>query len=148
MEITITIITLLIFGGLLLSPLIIFKLLKNTNSKFVFVLYMTIGIFFTAIISLIFGWWTHKSNVFLLEYYNGYHINPDSNSGQIYYETVLPKNMERVKELEKSYMGIGWPLKSIFLFVFFLPYLLIAYFVKYLIDKNRINKSDKIQTEK
>ena len=140
--------SILIFVGLLLSPIIIFKIVNNRNSKLKFITYLTIGLFATAIISLIFGWWNNTSTIILLEHYNGYHINPDSNSGQVYYDSVLPENLERVKDLERSHMGIGWPLKSIFLFVLFIPYLLIAYFVMYLIDKNRKKKIFTLETEK
>jgi hypothetical protein len=140
MEIIITTISLLIFVGLLLSPIVIFKLVNNANNKLKFITYLAMGLFATAIISLIFGWWNDTSTIILLEHYNGYHINPDSNSGQVYYDAVLPENMERVKALETSHMGIGWPLKSIFLFVLFSPYLLIVYFLMYLINANREKK--------
>ncbi len=148
MEIIITTITLLIFVGLLLSPIVIFKLINNSINKFKVIAYLTIGLLFLAIISLIFGWWNYTSTIILLEHYNGYHINPDSNSGQVYYDAVLPENIERVKELERSHMGIGWSLKSIFLFVLFSPYLIIVYFAMYLIDKNRKKKISTLQTEK
>jgi hypothetical protein len=48
---------------------------------------------------------------------------------------VLPNNMERVKKLEKSMMGIGWPLKVIITYAFYFPFLLIVYFVTYLFWK-------------
>lgn len=134
MEIIITTISLLIFIALVISPIIILKLVNKSNNKFKFITYLTIGLIVIAIISLIFGWWNDKSNIILLEHYNGYNINPDSNSGQVYYDAVLPENIDRVKELERSYMGIGWPLKSIFLFVLSSPYLLIVHFVIKLIN--------------
>jgi len=54
--------------------------------------------------------------------------------------------MDRVKSLETSIMGIGWPLKAFMTFVFYTPFLLIVYFFSYLIGKNRA-KNLNIQTE-
>lgn len=142
MEIIITTISLLIFIALVISPIIILKLVNKSNNKFKFITYLTIGLIVIAIISLIFGWWNDTSTIILLEHYNGYNINPDSNSGQVYYDAVLPENIDRVKELERSHMGIGWPLKSIFLFVLSSPYLLIVHFVIKLIDNNPRDSAD------
>ncbi|MEY2739795.1 MAG: hypothetical protein RL259_1704 [Bacteroidota bacterium] len=142
MEIIITTISLLIFIALVISPIIILKLVNKSKNKFKFITYVTIGLIVIAIISLIFGWWNDKSTIILLEHYNGYNINPDSNSGQVYYDAVLPENIDRVKELERSHMGIGWPLKSIFLFVLSSPYLLIVHFVIKLIDNNHHDSAD------
>lgn len=103
MEIIITTLSILLFVGLLLSPIIILKLMN----QFSFITYLAIGLITIAIISLLYGWWTDTSTLLLLKHYNSYHINPDSNSGQVYYDKVFPENIERVKSLEKSYMGIG-----------------------------------------
>ena len=137
MEIIVTAISLLLFAGLLLSPIIILRLVNKSNNKFKFISYLTIGLIAIAIIALIFDWWNDTSTIILLKHYNGYDINPDSESSQVYYDNVLPENIDRVKSLEISLMGIGWPLKSIFLFVYFSPYLLIVYFLSNLIGKIR-----------
>jgi hypothetical protein len=52
-----------------------------------------------------------------------------------FYGKVLLENMDKVKSLETSIMGIGWPLKAILTFVFYSPYLLIIYGVTYLIGR-------------
>ncbi|MES2240102.1 MAG: hypothetical protein V4497_07565 [Bacteroidota bacterium] len=146
MEIIVTTISLLLFVGLLLCPIIILRFLNNSNNKLKFISYLTMGLIVTAIISLIFGWWAHTSTIILLKHYDGYYINPDSNSGQVYYDKVLPENIDRVKSLEKSHMGVGWPLKSIFLFVFSSLYLLIVYPLNNLIAKSR-KKNLNLNTE-
>jgi len=88
----------------------------------------------------IFAWWADYSNILLLKHYNGYVYNPDSGGFQIEYDNVLPENLERVKRLEISVMGIGWPLKAIMSFVFYSPYLLIVYGVGQLIRRVKRKK--------
>ncbi|TXF76035.1 hypothetical protein FUA25_09045 [Chryseobacterium sp.] len=44
-----------------------------------------------------------------------------------YFEHVPPHLLQKAKEIRESQMGIGWPLKAIFSFVFFIfPYNLTA----------------------
>ena len=52
-----------------------------------------------------------------------------------FFGNVLPENMDKVKRLETSVMGIGWPVKAIFGFVMTIPYLIFVYFGKVLIDR-------------
>jgi hypothetical protein len=129
MEIIITIISLLLFVGVLVSPIILISLIYKSNNKFKFITYLAIGLIVIAINSLIFGWWTDESTIILLKHYDAYYINPDSNSYQVYYDKVLTENMDRVKKLERSHMGVGWPLRSIVLFFFSLFYYLLLYVV-------------------
>ena len=63
-----------------------------------------------------------------------------------FYENVSSENMEKVKSLETSIMGIGWPLKAIFGFVIFLPYLIFVYIGKNSFDKVK-NKKALLKTE-
>ena len=96
---------------------------------------------------MIFAWWGYESNILLLKHYDGYWYNPDSGGYQVEYEKVLPENIERVKILERSYLGIGWPLKAIFMFVFFSPILLVVYFLNNLIVKIKKKNDLKILKE-
>ncbi|MBK6819711.1 MAG: hypothetical protein IPG85_09080 [Bacteroidetes bacterium] len=143
MEIITTVVSLLLFVGLILSPIIILRLVYKSNIKLKFISYLTIGLIVTAIIVLAFAWWTYKSDIMLLKYY-GYNI--DAKNETEFYGKVLPENMDRVKSLKTSIMGIGWPLKAFMTFVFYTPFLLIVYFFSYLIGKNRA-KNLNIQTE-
>ena len=143
MEIIITTISILLFVGLLASPIILLRGIYKTNNKFKFITYLTVGLIVIALNSLIFGWWTDESTEILLKHYNAYFINPDSNSYQVYYEKVSPENINRVKKLETSHMGIGWPLRSIFLFFFSSFYLLIVYSLRDYICKKEIEKLKK-----
>ena len=137
MGIILGIISLLLFIGLLSIPIIVLKYVTKPNSKFRFVKYLVVGLIISAFISLIFAWWNHKSDEILLDNYDAYVFNIDSNSFQIDYKNVLSKNLEKVKNIEKRYMGIGWSLKAIFLFVFCCLYLLIMYLANYTINRIR-----------
>ena len=50
--------------------------------------------------------------------------------------------MDKVKRLETSVMGIGWPVKAIFGFVMTIPYLIFVYIGKVLIDRIMIKKNE------
>jgi hypothetical protein len=140
MEITVNFINIILLITLISSPIIILKFVNKSSIKFNFISYLTIGFVTTAIITLIFAWWGYESNILLLKHYDGYWYNPDSGGYQVKYEKVLPENIERVKILERSHMGIGWPLKAIFMFVFFSPILLVVYFFNNLIVKIKKKK--------
>jgi|SRR5690554_7622052 len=130
MEFLVTLITLSLFIGLLISPILLLRFINRTNIKYKFIAYLTIGIFLTAILTFLFAWWAYKSDLILLKHY-GYDI--DEVNEMEFYGKVLPENMDKVKSLEISIMGIGWPLKAILTFIFYLPYLLLIYGATYLI---------------
>lgn len=129
-EFLVSAITFLLLVGLLISPPLLLRFIRRTNIKYKFVAYLTIGVMLTALITLIFAWWNHTSDLLLLKHY-GYDI--DGMNETEFYGRVLPENLDKVKSLETSIMGIGWPLKAIITFVFYSPYLLIIYGVTYLI---------------
>jgi hypothetical protein len=119
--------------SILLSPVLIIIIVFNKQTtKNKFLSYMLTSIIITSILMLIFGWWGDKSDMLLLEHY-GYNI--DGNNDKEIYGNVLPKDMERVKSLETSIMGIGWPLKVIMCYVFYLPYLFVVYLLGLLIRR-------------
>jgi hypothetical protein len=53
------------------------------------------------------------------------------------FSNVSPENLERVKGLEISMMGIGWPLKAIMTFIVYSPYILVVYLIVYLIQNRK-----------
>lgn len=109
-------------------------ILNKKNIKNKFFSYITTCILTSAILILIFAWWSYKSDKILLNHY-GYNFNGMNETE--YYEHVSAENLVRVKNLEYSIKGIGWPLKAIMTFVFYFPYLLIAYFGNNLISHFR-----------
>ena len=127
MEIILTTASFTIFIYILVSPIILLLMILKSKSKFKFITYFLIGLVLISINSIFFGWWTNMENKILLKHFNTYHINPDSNGYQVYYEKVLPENIEKVKSLEKNIMGIGWTLKSIFICFYLFLYLFFIY---------------------
>lgn len=132
MENIFDIISLGLFLGLIFSPIIIIWRLNRLNFQYKFIIYLAICVLTTATIALTFGWWTDYSDYKLLEHY-GYNFNAMNDTER--FETVSPENMERVKRLEISIMGIGWPLKVTMIYVFYFPYLLIVYLMTFLFRK-------------
>lgn len=84
--------------------------------------YIFSSIAIVGLLTIIMAWWSHRSDMMLLSY-RGYDIDGMSDSER--YENIAQENMETVKSLETSIMGIGWPLKAIFGFtyVFFYPFI-------------------------
>ena len=62
----------------------------------------------------------------LLAHY-GYNIGAMNETER--YGQVAAENLERVRSLETSVMGIGWTLKAMMGYIVYIPYLLIVYFV-------------------
>src|SRR6187402_1879928 len=116
MEILVTAISLTLLGGLLLCRIFLLRYINRTNIKYKFIAYLTIGTFLTAFIAFVFAWWGDTSNKLLLTHY-GY--NFEGWSVKDYYDNVAPENLERVKTLVTSMMGIGWPLKAIMNYAFY-----------------------------
>jgi hypothetical protein len=137
MELLIETISFLLFLGLLLCPILLLRQINKIKIKFKFITYLTIGLILTAIIVFVFAWWNYTSDLILLKHY-GYDI--DGMNKTEFYGKVIPENMDKVKSIETSIMGIGWPLKAILTFVFYSPYIIIVYFIFYLTGKKKSNK--------
>lgn len=138
MEILVTTINLALLGGLLICPILLLRFINRRNIKYKFISYLSIGIVLTVIVVFAFAWWSDTSDLLLLKYY-GYNIN--GMNEKEFYGKVLPENMEKVKSLETSIMGIGWPLKAIMAFMFYSPYLLIVYGVRYFFVGRKTRKA-------
>jgi amino acid transporter len=137
MEKLITLVSFSLFVGILLCPILLLRKIRTTKIRYKFLTYLTIGLFLNAVIVLVFAWWSYTSDLMLLEHY-GYNI--DGMNEAEFYGNVIPENMDKVKSIQRSIMGIGWPLKAIFAFVFCSPWIIIVYFVFYLTDKIKLNK--------
>lgn len=124
MEILVSAIHYLLLVGIFISPLLLSRIILRSRIKNKLTLFLIIGIVLSAILTFTFAWWTDTSNLMLLEHY-GYNI--DGMNETEFYGKVLPANMEKVKSLQRSIMGIGWPLKAILFFLFCIPYLLVIY---------------------
>ena len=139
METLITIVNLILLGGLIISPLLILYWLNRRNVKYKFFAYLFIGLVTTATITFTFAWWADASDGILLTHY-GYNFDTIDDIER--YEKVAQENIERVKDLEFSRMGIGWPLKAIIIYEYYSPYLLLVYLIVYLIMIAKNKKED------
>ena len=132
METIIKIADLLILGLILSTPILLLLILEKLNTKRTFLIYLLIGVIVLGILIFTFSWWCDKSNMMLLRNY-GYNID-GMNDIEIY-GNVSPNDLEQIKRLETSIMGIGWQLKALFGYVFVIPYLLFIYLGKMLITR-------------
>ena len=139
METLITISNFLILGLIILAPILILIILKRLKTKRTVIIYSLIGLFVLGVLMLIFAWWSYESDLILLKHF-GYNI--DGMSETEFFGNVLPENMDKVKRLETSVMGIGWPVKAIFGFVMTIPYLIFVYFGKVLIYRIMTTKNE------
>ena len=128
----------------LLIPVITLRKMKALKIKYINIKFVISTILICAILSIFSPFWKNYSSEILLRSYNAYEYNPDSGNEQVEYENVKSENIERVKQLEKTIMGIGWPLKAIFIFTFsILPVFLLTLAATEIIEK-RISRKMKI----
>jgi len=134
MEILTKIIFFILLGALISSPFLILYGLKRRNVKYKLIAYLSFGILTTAVIALTIAWWTDTSNQILLSHY-GYDFEAMNETER--FSKVTAENIERVKSLEISKMGIGWPIKALITYVFYAPYLLLVYLIVYLFKRHK-----------
>ncbi len=137
MEILIVIVSFSLVVGLIVFPFFLLRQINKTKIRFKFITFLSTGLILTAFIAFVFAWWSYTSDLLLLKNY-GYDI--DGMNETEFYGKVLPENMDKVKSLEISIMGIGWPLKAILTFIFYSLYLLIVYIIMYFIERHTLPK--------
>lgn len=145
MESLTTIVSIILLFGLISVPILIFVGVKKWNRlKFDFLIYLILGLLITAGITWSFAWWADTSDRLLMSHY-GYDFDAMNETER--FGEVADENMERVKQLEIGYFGIGWPLQAIMTFIFYSPYLLIVYFIGQMITRMKLIKWRRICTE-
>ncbi|WP_372642463.1 hypothetical protein [Ancylomarina sp.] len=133
METLITLSKFLQLGLLIAFPFPLLKALRlRVGNKAYFLSYILFSLLFLGILMFVIAWWAAKSQMILLSHYGFDH---DAWSDVERYGHVAHENKERVKSLESSSLGIGWPLKAMFGYVMFTPYLFIAYGLSILINR-------------
>ncbi|QAR30855.1 hypothetical protein EQP59_05665 [Ornithobacterium rhinotracheale] len=69
-------------------------------------------------------------------------VNTDSFIHEEMFEQVPPKYLAQAKEIHESQMGIGWPLKAMFTYIFLvLPSSVVYCLMLVFVDKIHLNKS-------
>ena len=124
MEVFVKIIGLLLFIGVLATPIVSLIVFSKIELRFKFIWYLLVTIFITSGFTIVFAWWADYSNNLLLSYY-GYDSVTMGNTNR--FADVLPKDKERVQQLLISVRGIGWPLKAMMLYPMIVSYLAIIY---------------------
>lgn len=125
--------TMLLFAAaLILSPVFILRMINRGRIKYKFLVYISISLVTTLIIMVYFAWWSDESDTMLLRHYG---FDDDGLNEPERFLNVSAENIERVKKIEKRGSGLGWPVRAIMSYVWFLPYLFIVYGVYYLINK-------------
>ncbi len=129
--------TTLLSSGLVLAviavPILIFWLLsKREGLRYRFLTYLVWSLVISAALIFAYAWWADTSTGLLLSFY-GYDFDAVRLAER--YVNVTSENLGRVKQLEASNMGTGWPLKGMFIFAFYSPYLLLVYFVGFEVKK-------------
>jgi len=149
MDTLLTIVDFLVLGLIIAIPILLLHILKWSTIEHYSIYYFSIGLLLLGLAIYFFAWWTYEADMMRLEYY-GYNI--DGMNDEEFYGKVLPENMEKVKSIQISVMGIGWKLKAIFGFIAAIPYLLIVYIGYILLQLikriKRNHSSDKIIQKK
>ncbi len=128
MGIFFSIISFLLLIALLVFPIVLFKKIKA--SKFKFLIYFGAGTIISILFISILGWWSDKSTELLLSQ-NGFNFDAMNDSER--YANVASENLDKVKSLEISKNGIGWPAKVMVIYPFYFVYILLFYLVMNLI---------------
>lgn len=123
-----------LLSGTLVTPILVIVRFNKLNIKYKFVAFLILAVIITSILTLMFAWWADTSNRILLSHY-GYDFDAMNHAER--FTAVAKGNIERVKQLEMSMMGIGWPLKAFMTYGIYLPYLLVVYLIAYLIRRHR-----------
>jgi hypothetical protein len=134
MEILATIINFALLIALIICPVFILNRLYKRNAKNTFLPYLIFGTLLTFLLIMLMAWWSQFSIELSLSYY-GY--DSDLLTETERFKNVAFENVDHVKKLEISRMGIGWPLKAIMFYPIYFTYLLIVYFSMYIFKKNK-----------
>ena len=127
------ILNILILVSILATPLLVCKKTGNTIHKNKTIVSILISTALVVLFAFVFAWWADHSDILLLKYY-GYDFEIMLSDSERF-KNVDPENIEIVNQLNKSIMGIGWPLKAIFSLVLFIPVALLTPVIYFLIKR-------------
>jgi hypothetical protein len=134
----------LIFILIIVHPFIVYRFLMKKN-KVTFVKFILISLATSTFLCVISTWWICEGGNNLL--LKNYGITEYAIGDTERYQNIKPENIKRAKEIYESMFGIGWPLRAIMTYKFYLPYLIFGYLVCYFIQK-KTQKHDSIKEKK
>lgn len=138
MDILINVISYTTLVLLIFLPIILAKLTVKLHLKSKYIIGRSALIILSLILLIFSAWWSDFSSQILLTQYN---YNFDGMNETENFKNVKKIDIQKVAELKKSLMGIGWPLKAIMIFPFYLTYSGFAFFITTRITKNKILKT-------
>lgn len=102
-----------------------------------YIKYFLISVLSLAALSFVLAWHSDYSNELQLSNY-GYDFDAMNDTER--FQNVTQKNIEKVKQLKISRMGISWPLKAILGFFTLLPFVIVVFIGTYLFNRFRGDK--------
>jgi hypothetical protein len=138
MEIIINTIKLILVIITIGTPIILLNKLHKRQLKNTFIPYLMIGTITMLSIILSIGWWSDFSTTALLSNL-GYNFDAMNDAER--FKNVTLEDLEKVKNLEKKMLGIGWPVKAVLFYFIYYPYLFIVYLTFYFYRKNKATKT-------
>jgi hypothetical protein len=104
--------------------------------RYHFLIYLLASLVLGGIILTTIGWWQDISITLKIETY-GYDLTSMMTTEQRY-QNVAPENIEKVDRLLISHYGVGWPLKVMMMYPFYMCYFVVIFFIDWLVKKLRI----------
>lgn len=132
MEVIVILISSLLGLGILLSPVLFIRSSMKFEGLKGFIFFNIANAPVLFILVFLLAWWGDASTDVLLYSYG---FNFDGMSDASRTANVSAENIDRVNYLYQTSFGIGWPLKAIFMFVFFAPYPTLVLLAKYAFSK-------------
>ncbi len=98
----------------------------SKKNKLNFFKYASIGLLSATIICLLTTWWVDEESKNLTLKFYGFQENDAFDFGDAL-KSVRQEYKKEAEEIYNSMFGIGWPLKAIFMYLYYSIYMLVAY---------------------
>ena len=130
MELLTTVTILLLWLILFVLPILLYKIF--TNRKCGFTLFLITSLIIGGGVIILAAWWSNYSDLLLLEHY-GYNI--DGMNHEEFYGNVATENLQKVQELERSISGVGWQVKAVLFYPYYILSVLFMFLIMRLVKK-------------
>ncbi len=137
MEVLFNALKIAILLAIVASSWFVIIILRKLKWKLHFLSFLLLGMLLSFFLTALLGWWSDFSNDLLLCNY-GYDFEAMNAIDRI--ANVPEADLDKVKSLERNRMGMGWPVKVLFTYVFGSPVLLILYIGVFYFRKAKTRK--------